>query len=164
MGPAAYELSVRGHSQRAIASELGVARDTVARLLEEQRGQRRRERKESFERVLDGLDAGVAETWRRLEELPAHSAANAAPGLLNALNALLRTKTEILGFKAPTKTQSKLTHTYEQPDLSNLTDEELDSLERLVNKMSYPAAQGGQLYRLDENGLVKPFDGAGSTG
>jgi len=79
------------------------------------------------------------------------------------LNSLQRTKTEILGFKAPTKTQSKLTHSYEQPDLSNLTDEELDNLERLVNKAAYPPG-GGQLYGLGENGLGKPYEGVGDTG
>ena len=164
LGPVAYELSVKGRSQRAIARELGVAPDTARSLLKEQREQRRRERCETAERVLDGLDAAIAESWRRLEQLPPDSASNAAPGLLNALNSMLRTKTEILGFKAPTKTRSELTHRHERLDLSGFSDEELVTFERLVNKAAYPAAQAGQLYELDENGLSKSFEGARETG
>jgi transcriptional regulator with XRE-family HTH domain len=89
-GIQAYEKSVKGYSQRRIAKELGIARATVSSLLEEQRKHRRRERGDTVERVLDGLDAAIAESWSRLEVLPTDSASYAAPNLINAINALTR--------------------------------------------------------------------------
>jgi transcriptional regulator with XRE-family HTH domain len=133
-GIEAYEKSVRGYSQRRIAKELGIARATVASLLEEQRKHHRRERGETVERVLDGLDAAIAESWSRLGALPPDSTSYAAPNLLSGINALTRTKIDVLGFKAPTKSEQKLKHSYENSDWSALTDEELDQMERLVDK------------------------------
>src|SRR5919202_6043030 len=121
----AYEFSLKGWSHRRIAKELGSTHKTIASVIQEEKQNRRFLRKDTATSLLDSIDQGISETWRRLEALPSTSASPVAAGLLNNLNSLVRTKMDIVGLKAPSKSVSTLNHQYTKLDLSKLSEKEL---------------------------------------
>ena len=134
-GALAYEMSLLGKSQRKISQEIGVHHSTVASLLREQIQHRRKERKDSVHSLLDGFDAAIGECWERLSSIPKNSASPAAPQLISGINNLIRSKLDVLGFKAPSKSQSWVHHSKDQARLEKLSEEELEEYIKLLERL-----------------------------
>jgi hypothetical protein len=151
----AYELSLKGWSHRRIARELGSTHKTIASVIQEEKQNRRFLRKDTAASLLDSIDQGISETWRRLEALPSTSASPVAAGLLNNLNSLVRTKMDIVGLKAPTRSESKLTHQYQKLDLSKLSEQELKDYVAMLERIEalQEGAESGELSRNGQNGV-----------
>ena len=113
-GAKAYELAIRGTSQRRIGEILDLHHSTIGRLLKEQIAHRRLERRDSVNSLLDGYDMAIGEAWERLLSIPKHSASPGVAGLLNAINSLQRSKVDLLGLQPPKKSQSWVHHTTEK--------------------------------------------------
>jgi hypothetical protein len=151
-----YELSLKGWSHRRIADELGSTHKTVASVIAEEKLKRRHLRKDTAASLLDSLDQALAETWRRLEPLPATSASPVAAGLLNSLNSLVRSKMDLTGLKAPTRSQAWITHS-QGPDFSKLSKADLQAYKELLDRVLPQPGElesGGELIEDDGSAVV----------
>ena len=142
LGAKAYELSLRGKSFRTIGEEIGVHHSTAGRLIKQQAQLRRVERKDTVHSLLDGLDAAIAEAYERLDAIPKNSASPGPASLLNAINSLQRSKIDLLGYKAPTRSQSWVHHTRSSDHLDKLSQEELQQYLELLYRL-FPDLDGG---------------------
>lgn len=153
-GARAYEMAIKGMSQRRIGEILNLHHSTVGRILKEQIALRRAERRDSAHSLLDQLDAGIAEAWRRLEALPASSASPAGAALLNSLNSLLKNKVSILGLAAPVKSQSWVHHTTERMEatLDKLPESEQREYVRILERICALVEDDGEPEAHEQNG------------
>ena len=130
---------------------------TVGSLLREQISHRRKERKDTVHSLLDGFDAAIGEAWERLSALPKNSASPAGPQLINGINSLMRSKLDVLGYKAPTKSESWVHHDKYQARLEKLSEEELTEYYNFLTRI-FPEgdsdAEGVELSANGENGSV----------
>jgi hypothetical protein len=142
-GHKAYDLSLRGVSQRKIGSELGLNHRTIGSLLKEQIKHRRLERRDSVNSLLDQYDLCLGEAWQRLQAIPKHSASPGVAGLINAANSLLRSKVDLLGLQPPKKSQSWVHHTSTDA-LEKLSQAQLEEYYALLERL-FPDRDGGEL-------------------
>ncbi len=130
----AYELSLKGVPRRKIAEELGVSKTTVSTLLKEERQNRRKERADPAEDALSHYHRIIREGWSFLEQIRTPTSYN-IPAIMNSIINAQKAKDSITGILAPHKSEwyGRLE---EQMDLSRLSDEELKTVERILERAS----------------------------
>jgi predicted transcriptional regulator len=128
----AYQLSLRGHSTRAIAKELGVSPRTISSYLKKEAARRRTERPDHVQHAVDSYRQAVRRCWEELEKDPSP---HAVAQLIHALNTSLSSIDLINGVRAPSKS---ITYDAANPydGLERLSDAELGAFRLLVWKMS----------------------------
>lgn len=109
-----------------IAQALDIDKNTVGVLLEEEYERRRPKRERERARALYGMDALIAEGWKRLAALPENSTTQNVTGILNAIRAQWEVKNRLTGAEMPTRSEHTITRfdleSMEQTDLKVLAD------------------------------------------
>ncbi len=130
----AYELSLKGVPRREISEELNVSKTTVSSLLKEERQNRRKERIDPAEDALSHYERIIREGWSFLEQIRTPTSYN-IPAIMNSIITAQKAKDAITGILAPHKAEwyGRLE---ERMDLSHLSDEELETLGQILERIS----------------------------
>jgi transposase-like protein len=133
LGYEAYELSVvRKWTYREIAAELGVNKNSVGSLIEQERTKRRLEHRDQIQDSAATYSAVEAEAWRRLAAFPDARGSMGCVGFLNnILNARTR-KDALYGHDAPKEIGF---NRRDNIDLSSLPNDELQEIIALEEQM-----------------------------
>lgn len=127
----AWKLSSRGWTNVDIAKELGMSHTTVGRYIKKAKEEYAKEHAEAKPQAVFRMEGIIQECWRRLENLADNSREAAA--LLREAREAQHVINNIIGSYAPVKSDVKGTVNHRH-DLSILTDEELETFYKLVNK------------------------------
>ena len=101
LGPQAVDMSARGCSTRAIACELGVNRNTVSKLIDDELAYRAEHRDNDVERHLSVYDRAQREAWEVYEAADTRSQNKVAS--LNAIIAAENSKVRLTGAEQAKK-------------------------------------------------------------
>ena len=128
----AYEMSIKGETNRTIGKKLGISHGTVTSLIRKEAAKRREEHRDDIAKSVSHYRAIERKCWEVTEKLAPNS---------REMAAMMRAKIDaqdhidqILGSKSPVKSNvsGTLNHQHRHLDLSEISDEELDMFERII--------------------------------
>ncbi len=122
----AVSMSARGKTLREISAELGPTKDTINKWLNDELSRRAEHRGQDKEKAISVYLEIQEAAWDRYEKTDNRSLN--ASGLLNTIKSCQERIDKITGTEAPRKVEHSSTN-----PLSELTDEELDELEKRLS-------------------------------
>ncbi len=131
-------MSFLGYGHRQIADEIGVNKNSVGGLLEEQRLKRRAEWKDGDLESIAYYQAIGRKARERRVKYPLDSKAQNVVGLFNVEITARQSIDRILGTHAPTRTENKHNHEHDLIDFSDADDAFLEELERRTAEVGPP--------------------------
>ncbi len=134
-GARAYDLSLEGHSARAIARQLGISHHTVTSLIQAESARRSAERPDRRQHALDSLRRAMRRAWQELDGNPSP---HATAQLLHALNSLQSEMNKIDGVHAPTKVDARVS-VQQESYVGNLADGPLEAVSIILEAASHGA-------------------------
>ncbi len=135
LGEQAYEMSLKGCSDRAISRQLGISHHTVRSLIRQQAEQRRGEDPDNLrQRRLDSISRLMQRIWEELDRDPSP---HATAELSRAWNGLIAEMNKLDGLYAPQKVDARVSVQLQQESyIHHLGDAPLVAVSHILEAAS----------------------------